>query len=104
MSDAMIRNNRDAAAYEDRRQHMIANIDNPPRAYTAVDLLPRLGEAVIVYDRANATKTETTLVAITRDGVMLGTPGYNPDWFPYSLDEFNRECRFKNNAEAHHGS
>lgn len=98
MSDGQIRNNRDAAAYDDRRQCMIPHIVNHPRAYTAVDLIPHLGEAVIVYDRANATKIETTLVAITADGVMLGTPGYNPDWFPYSFDEFSRECRFKDNA------
>jgi len=108
MSDAMIRNNRDAAAYEDRRQHMIANIDNPPRAYTAVDLLSRLGETVEVWHtKWECDMTEAVFVAIVKDGLMLGRPNFldwNDECWTISIDEFNEKCRFKNNAEAHHGS
>lgn len=69
------------------------------KKYTAVDLLPRLGETVEVWHtKWECDMTEAVLVAIVKDGLMLGSPhaiDRNDEWSPLSIDEFNEKCRFK---------
>jgi hypothetical protein len=99
MSDGQIRNNRDAAAYDDRRQCMIHSIDNHPRVYTALDLVPHLGETVMVRQTNHDQDWECVLCAVVKDGVMVGNPhgDRNDEWSPLSIDEFNTMCRWKDN-------
>lgn len=69
------------------------------KKYTAVDLLPRLGEIVVVWHtNYESDTTEAVLAAIVKDGVMLSSGegiDRNDEWSPFSIDEFNEKCRFK---------
>lgn len=103
MTEAQIRQNRDAAAFDDRTLAMRTEVINYPRAYTALDLVPHLGEIVVIRQTNHDAEFETTLCAITADGVMLGNRECPEEWESVIFDEFNRMCRFKDISEGNDG-